>query len=585
MLSKSYFLVVTRSTKKVIRLRIIFCICIIGVGSVFAVLGRSFFFEKMSEESTVWVRVNFAGYTPDRVKIAVVLSDTDISEHYWELRLGKEVVLSGKLGTAIPGDDYYVAQPFNYIIDFSSIQTIGDYKLKLTGAKPEQIRILADPYSVFASQALMHLRAMRSRHIGDSIAIVQIVKGDWRDGNWEEATPHRTLDMRGGHYDAGDYIKFTLNEAYLAWHLLTAYQENPFIFSKIHIESELPDILDVAKYSLDYLTKTFPDENTFVVQVGDTSDHKQGWRLPEMDALEGKRPALCALSRVHMGSTAAALALGAQVFKNFDSKAASFYEEKAKAIYARALKSDTQLSAFQRDQVNEYYYDRTDNDNMALAAAELFRLTGLQCYLDQGKRFSPDAASEVSWTSWNSFANLLLAQLGDEESKKRMKQEALSYERDNLWNIPGGYTWGSLYRWIGAANAHLRTQRYLQDIEELPLPFLGALDYVFGRNNWGIAMIATPDITNSIRNICNGIYRLTNVFPTGALSEGPADRNIHNQLRKYIIPLPEDNPFEKFNTAAGVFYDNADDFMIQESAINGQGDFLLMLALASSQKY
>jgi len=566
------------------RITLFFCIGFIVIGSLVAVVGRSIIVEKLSEEPTVWLRVNHAGYTPDRVKTAVVLSDTDISGKSWELLLGKEVVLSGKLGAAIPGDDYYVAQPFNYIIDFSSIQSIGNYSLKLTGAKPEQIRILADPYSVFASQALMHLRAMRSRHIGDSIAIVQIVKGDWRDGNWEKATPHRTLDMRGGHYDAGDYIKFTLNEAYLAWHLLTAYQENPLIFSKVHSESELPDILDAAKYSLDYLSKTFPDYNTFVIQVGDTNDHKQGWRLPEMDALEGKRPALCALSRVHMGSTAAALALGAHVFKNLDSKAARLYEEKAIAIYARAQKNDTQLSAFQSDQVNEYYYDRTDNDNMALAAAELFRLTGQQSYLDDGKRFAPEATYEVSWTSWNSFANHLLAQLGDEEAKKRLKSEALSYERDNLWNVTGNYTWGSLYRWIGAANAHLRTHRDLNGDEEFTAHFLGVLDYVFGRNNWGLTMIVTPDIPYSIRNIYNGIYRLTSVFPTGALSEGPGDRNIHNQLRRYIIPLPENNPFEKFNTNAGVFYDNADDFMIQETTIGGQGDLLLMLALASKKR-
>ncbi len=86
----------------------------------------------------------------------------------------------------------------------------------------------------------------------------------------------------------------------------------------------------------------------------------------------------------------------------------------------------------------------------------------------------------------------------------------------------------------------------------------------------------------SIRNVYNGIYRLTKVFPTGALSEGPGDKATHLEMQKYFT-IPKNNSFDKFNTKAGVFYDNADDFMIQESTIGGQGDLLLMLALASAK--
>ncbi|MDR1812857.1 MAG: glycoside hydrolase family 9 protein [Candidatus Fibromonas sp.] len=527
----------------------------------------------LNAQAAVWLRINQAGYTPDRIKTAIVLSDTDIAGHTWKLKNGEKVVLSGKLGTAKRGDNYYVAQPFYYIIDFTSIKTNGTYSLELAGARTEQIRISADPYSRFATQALMHLRAMRSRHSGDGAAMVYEVKGDWKAGAWQEATPRRTLDMLGGHYDAGDYIKFTLNEAYLAWHLLTAYQENPSLFA---------GILDEAKYGLDYLAKTFPDENTFVIQVGDARDHEQGWRLPEADALNGKRPALCALSRVHMGSAAAALALGGQVFQSLDSNAATLYANKAKAIYARARKNDTHVSAFERDKVNDFYFDKTDSDNMALAAAELFRLTRQQSYLDEAKAYAPEAGYWVSWGEWNSFANHLLAKLGDAGAKNRMLAEVLRYEQDNLWNAPNDYTWGTLHRWIGMANAHLRAQRDLQGVKNFTAPFLGVLDYAFGRNNWGMAMVASPELPYSIRNIYNGIYRLTGAFPVGALSEGPGDKATHDAMKKYFGTFSEYTPLEEFNTAAAVFYDNSDDFMIQESTIGGQGDFILMLALASA---
>jgi len=508
----------------------------------------------LNAHSAVWLRINQAGYTPSRSKIAVVLSESDIAGQTWTLKSGENIVLSGKLGAAKLGDNYYVAQPFYYTIDFSSATTVGTYALELAG-ESERIRISEDPYSMFAKQALTHLRAMRSRHSGDNAAIVHVAKGDWKAGAWQEASPKRTVDMSGGHYDAGDYIKFTLNEAYLAWHLLTAYEENPYF---------APDILETAKYSLSYLMKTFPDENTFIIQVGDAKDHEQGWRMPENDPLNGKRPALCALSRVHMGSTAAALALGAQVFEKIDPEAAALYASKAKAIYERAKKKDTQPSAFERDKTNDFYFDQTDDDNMALAAA----------YFGEGSKYAPPPGYWVSWGEWNAFANNLLAKQGDEAAKSRLLLEVSRYERDNVWNAPGDYTWGTLHRWIGMANAHSRAHK------NLTAPFLGVLDYVFGRNNWGIAMIASHNLPNSVQNIYNGIYRLTKDFPLGALSEGPGDKKMHDDVKKYFHPsyVP---PHNKFNTAAAVFYDSSDDFMIQEATIGGQGDFLLMLALAS----
>jgi len=529
----------------------------------------------------VWLRVNQAGYTPERAKTAIVLSDTDIKGKKWSLKKGDSEVLGGELGAGRAGDNVYVAQAYAYGIDFSSIKKVGTYMLELPGAKTQAVHILEDPYSLFATQALIHLRTMRSggptrlhkpSHLEDSAAIVHKVKGNWQAGMWEESFPRRTVDMLGGHYDAGDYIKFTLNEAYLAWHLLTAYLENPSFFVKVQSTSDLPDILDEAKYSLDYLAKTFPDENTFVIQVGDGKDHSQGWRMPEADALSGMRPALCALSRVHMGSTSAALALGAQVFKSLDAQVAVFYESKAKAIYARAVQNDTQASAFERDQTNDFYYDQTDTDNMALAAAELYRLTKNQSYLDAAKTYAPPAGSEVSWGSWNAFANYRIAGLGDEAAKKRLITEAGRYERNNVWNVPGDYVWGSLHRWIGMEN--VRTLAGAGGN--------GVLDYVFGRNNWGIAMIASADLPYSISNVYNGIYRLTNAFPVGALSEGPGDKETHLRMRKYF-EVPANSHFEQFNTPVGVFYDNADDFMIQESTIGGQGDFILMLSLSSAK--
>jgi len=541
-------------------------------------------------QNNVWIRINQAGYTPQRKKIAVVLSDKQISGNEWLIKKDGDTVLKGIIGGGKKGDDFWVSQKYYYYIDFSSLNEIGTYDFITDGAQAQKIIINCDPYSRFADNALTHLRAMRSggdtlyrspSHLKDDNAVVYEVSGNWKNGKWKKSQESRTVDMRGGHYDAGDYIKFTLCESYLAWHLLSAYKINPSAFKKKRSSSQLPDILDEAKHCLDYLAKTFPDENTFVIQVGDRKDHHEEPRLPQDDLLDGKRPALCAISRVHMGSAAAALALGANIFSGINADDAAVYKSKAIAIYARSQKKDAQVSAFERDKVNDFYYDDTDEDNMALAAVELFNLTKEQRYLEDGKKLSPHASWSVSWDNWNAFANYRLAQAGDEKAKERLIEEALNYEHDDIWKLPNqSYGWGTLsILWIGSANAHMLAHNYNGNKNYSDV-FLGVLDYTFGRNNWGISMIACEDLPFSIKNIYNSIYKITKVFPDGAVSEGPAARKMHEQMKKYFS-ISSDNPFDKFNTSQGVFYDNDEDFVIQESTITGQANFILMIALAS----
>ncbi|MCL1863184.1 MAG: glycoside hydrolase family 9 protein [Defluviitaleaceae bacterium] len=514
-----------------------------------------------------WIRLNQAGYTPKREKAAVVLSEKDIAGEQWHLKKDNQVILSGRLPAATEGDDLHVAHK-HYRIDFSDAEEIGVYSLELLGAETQKVIIAKDPYSLFMSQALGHLQTMRSgyktvhtgaSHLGDRSAIVLEIDGDPSDGAWKEAYPRRTVDMVGGHYDAGDYIKFTLTEANLVWYLLTAFELKPD-----------ETLRNEAVYGLDYLAKTFPDENTFVIQVGDGKDHHEGWRLPTDDKLDGKRPALCALSRTQMGMTAAALALGARLLKNAD------YKKKAIAIYDRARMDDAVLTAFERDATNDFYRDPTDTDNMALAAAELFHLTDDPRYLEHAKIYAPPAGDCISWRTLNGLANYRLAQAGDEGAKARLLEEVKRYNGKNAWDLPGdNYHWGTLPLWLGMASLYLLTQRLTGDKSQ---EFYGTLDYTFGRNNWGMAMIASDDLPHGVRNIYSYIRNVLGKLPTGALSAGPGKKSTHDSLNKFF-KMTEGDPLEKFNTSAAVFYDNSYDFMIQETTIWGMGNIILMLAI------
>jgi hypothetical protein len=484
---------------------------------------------------------------------------------------------------------------FNHPADFSGLTQTGDYEFQVAGGPSARFRILPSGYAGLLARPLRHLRFMRSgspdvllrrlSHPGDARAILHVPDGDPANGKWKPAVPARTVDALGGWYDAGDQLKFTLNQAATAYHLLTAYRLAPHLFEQRRGPTGLPDVLDEARHGLEFLLRVHPDRDTFIIQVGDARDHEQGLRLPENDALDGRRPALCALSRVHMGAAAAALALGARTFGELGrADDMARYSVMARKIYARAREADTIPTAFERDDVNDFYRDPEPEDQLAVAAMELYALTEDEVYLRQAKALAPPAAKEVGWGDWNWLANAALAP-HDPAAKQRLQAELDAYVtharlRGAPWGLPSRYVWGSLARWIGIANACRASGRVLGPAPERDALFWGITDYTFGRNNWGVSFLFDERLPNTLRHLYSPAYKLLKLFPTGALSEGPGGRKLHDELSKWF-KIPADDPFHRFNTDAGVFFDNDTDFMCQEATITAQADLVLLLTLAS----
>ncbi|QQS06575.1 MAG: glycoside hydrolase family 9 protein [Fibrobacterota bacterium] len=523
-----------------------------------------------------WLRLNQAGYRIDAPKVVVAMSETDLTGATWSLRKGDSLALSGVLGGSFAGIGDHTPKAFNHRIDLSRVTAPAEYRLEVGGVQAV-VSIQRDPYTRFLLQALRHVRVERSgaqgllvhgpSHLGDSAARVQVPDGDLANGAWKDAVPSRKLDMAGGHYDAGDYIKFTLNESYLALRLMQAWELRP----------DLDSLLDEADHALRWIAKAFPDDSTFVIEVGDGLDHDQGNRLPENDRLDGKRPALCALSRVHMGVAAAALARGARIAKGQGRAGQALaYQEKALALWRVATGPRSVATAFLRDPTNDFYWVKSDVPSMQWAAAELHALTGEAKYLEAFKTYrSRSDCGEVGWSCLNFDANLASAAY-DAASKSRMSVEAENYEeaaKVHPWNLPGdSYYWAVLHRWVAMAAAS-RAGGY-------DAAFQGTLDYVFGRNPWGVSFLFSQNLSNSLRNLYSQIYPLSGQFPTGALSEGPGDKTTHDEMLQYFDPLPRDT-LAPFNTRVAVFQDNGQDFMLQEATIGGQADAIWLLALAS----
>lgn len=552
----------------------------------------------------VWVRWNQAGYRPDRPKRLVLMADRDLAGEAWRVVTADtgQVVLSGEVGPSVVGEGAHTPLPFNHPVDVSALVEPRDYRFEAAGATPAALHVAPQPYARFLPQILQHLRMVRSgsddvpgrrqSHPGDARAVVQVPAGDPADGRWQPAEPGRTVDVRGGWYDAGDQIKFTLNEAYTVYVLLLAYRHAPELFPAQ--AEQLPAVLAEARHGLEFLARVYPDPDTFVIQVGDEQDHEQGWRLPENDALDGRRPALCALSRVHMGAATAALALGARTFGELGhARDAAHWGRLAERIHARAQRPGALRTAFERGKVNDFYHDPSDVDQQALAAVELFELTGRRDYLDQAVALAPPPAEEVGWADWHALANAALAP-HDAAARERLIAETARYvehaeQAGAPWHVPGRYVWGSLHRWIGSAHAARRASVLLGGEPRRDELFHAMVDYTFGRNNWGCAFLFSEDLPNTLRHLYSPLYDLLDRFPTGAVSEGPGNRSTHERLRPYFDAmqrqrnLPVDTHHPRFDTPAAVFADHAFDFMCQEATIGGQADAFLLLTLATAR--
>ncbi len=548
--------------------------------------------------SEIHLRWNQAGYAPDRAKVLVAMSDADLQGHSWRIEdTASAVVGEGRFAPSVAGIGDHTPLPFNHDADFSALTEPGVYRFVTEGAEPARIIIAEDPYAELRPLPLRHLRVMRSgtrdvllrqpSHMRDAQAPVWVPDGDPANGRWKPAEPARTVDVLGGWYDAGDQLKFTLNIAYTTYHLLLAYRLDPKAHARVLSRSDRPDILDEARQGLEFLMRVHPDRDTFIIQVGDERDHEQPLRLPEHDRLDGQRPALSALSRAHMGGAAAALALGARTWRQRgDAADAQRYGSKAQEIYERALQPDTMVTAFERGKVNDFYRDPTDADQMALASAELQHLMGDAGIAVTENAPLPPSAGEVSWGDWNWLANAAFAQ-SSPAAAGRLHDETARYAQraagpGQPWGIPGAYVWGSLHRWIGAANAAKVATMRIGPSPEGEALFLAMLDYTFGRNNWGVSFLFDQRLPNTVRHIYSPAYDFLGEFPTGALSEGPGGRRTHDALKQHFHP-PADDPLARFDTTAAVFADDGSDFMCQESTIGGQADIELMLTLAGMQ--
>lgn len=209
--------------------------------------------------------------------------------------------------------------------------------------------------------------------------------------------PHSTdasggQDLSSGWYDAGDFVKFGLNEGFSVYCLLKGYDVFPRGYDDITswdykgAPDQIPDILGEVKIATDYLQRAVISANQIVVDMGNAAtDHQDlsedGYRNSSRTS---PRQAFTGGGADVAGLYAASLALMSKLYKQYDATYAAACLAKAKLAFQFGVAHST-LASEQNN--GEYYKTTTYKDKMACGAVELFRATGDSAYLTQAKTY------------------------------------------------------------------------------------------------------------------------------------------------------------------------------------------------------
>lgn len=565
-----------------------------------------------------WIRINLAGYKPEGIKVAVWACKENTSIDKFQLvdkETGK-VVFEHTAGKA-----YGVYGPFRqtYRLDFSSFTTPGMYFLQAGRARSPGFRIAADVYKGGADFALKYMRQQRSGYNPFLKDSCHTHDGYTMYGPMPDSTH---IGVSGGWHDATDYLQYSMTSANATYHLLAAYRDFPEVFSDEHLsnglegENGVADVLDEARWGLDWLLKMHPREDWLFNQLADDRDHI-GFRLPVNDPADygkgAERPVYFVTGEVQglgkyknhttgTSSTAAkfssAFALGYLTFRDVDPAYAEKLSERAFSAYRFALRKPgyTQTACL----LAPYFYQEENwVDDMELAATKLYQINGDERMLHRAFEYAQkekqtpwlktDTASHYQWYPFINAGHYELARA----AAGRVRAAVTRYYRDGIAMVferakKNAFLRGVPYIWC---SNNLQTSFAIQcywyheltgddAYQELAQ---ATFDFLLGCNPWGTSMIVGypqtadyPEDPHSSFNVLRGFQTL------GGLVDGPVYASIYRQ--QLGVSVVHGDEYAAFQSERAVYHDDYGDYVTNEPTMDGTASLIYLLAARESSK-
>jgi endoglucanase len=527
-------------------------------------------------------------------------------------------VIDGRNRTVFGPSAARPAGPFGpcvatYRLDFSALRAPGSYVVVAAGARSLSLRIAPDAYRGAADSLLAYLREQRSGYnpvFRDSVHARSdgvLVDHATRSGEF--------IRVSGGWADASDYLQYGATTAHATTMLLLAYRDHPSAFLDRYQANGLPgangipDVLDEARWGLEWLLKMYPEDDLLLNQLGDDRDHTF-WDVPTHDSADygwgrgGWRPVYPCTGKPQglfayqnrstglastAGKYAASFALGARMFGGRDTAFARALAGRARAAYALGA---THPGVCQTAPARSpYFYEEDDwADDMELAAATLHALTRESRYLTAALEYAAqqpvkpwmgqDTARHYQWFPWHNNGHYEIWREGSDSARRTMAEyyrrglEAVRARAANGFRVGIPFIWCS-NNLLASFATEARFYREMTGDSTYVEYEAAAIDWLFGVNPWGVSMVIGlgAEFPRTPHSVVSDQLHLQ---LTGGLVDGPVYRSIFQNLRG--IRLLETDEYASFNTGFIVYHDDVGDYSTNEPIMDGTANLAYVLA-------
>lgn len=565
-------------------------------------------------DGSVYIRINQVGYLPQELKIAVVFSNQRLDGKRYQVvdvTTNKVTGTSRKIG---PSAGEWGNFRYHYRLNFSNVQNPGKYRLKIlrTEARSQEFVIGDDVYNGYSEYLLQYFRQQRCGYNPFLDEVCHQKDGRTMYGPMPDST---YLDVSGGWHDAGDYLRYLLTSGNTICRLLFAYLENKEQFAdEVNALGQpgtngIPDILDEAKWGLNWMLKMHPKPDQLFHQVADDRDHI-GFKLPYDDTADygwgpgsyrvvyyanGKPQGLGKFQNTSTGIAnlagryAVAMAMAFRIWKN-DLNDQEFAQQCLKAgqeVYKMGLKQlgcqeGTPCRAPYR------YYENTWADDMEWGAVELYKGTKDSMYLYEAKGFAKlintsswmgkDTARHYECYPFMNMGHYALFEVADEAFKdtligyyKEQIEAVQKRAKENPFLIGIPFIWCSNNLAAAFVTQCLLYEKMTGDIQYREL-MAAHRDWLLGCNPWGVSQfVGIPETGGNTPQYPHSAITLeTGRQITGGLNDGPVYTSIYKKLKG--IRLFNEDQYAPFQSDIVVYHDDIGDYSTNEPTLDGTAE-------------
>lgn len=618
---------------------------------VLVALALAAFTEKKKDPLLTYIRINQLGYTPGGIKVAVLCSKAQLGIASWRIcdaKTGKVVFitkLDGNMGAYGP----FIQ---THRLNFSSYKTPGRYYIEAGDTRSPEFEIGEDVYKGAADFCLRYMRQQRTGfnpYLKDSCHT--------RDGyvlyGKDAGIPDSTrIDVVGGWHDASDYLQYSTTSANATYHLLMAYRDFPQVFGDLKQANGLdgkngiPDVVDEAKWGLDWLMKMNPNDSVMFNQIADDRDH-MGMRIPKQDSFYGRgheRPVYFVSGKPQQrgkfmnnttgtsstaGKFASAFALAHSLYVSdsvFGKIAVTDgYMSKAVEAYLYGLSKPgfTQTASVKSPYI---YAEENWSDDMELAAAALSRMfmdmkeksNMANTYLGAAAEFSgyekitpwlgTDTAKHYQWYPFINIGHYELARQIIPITK-RMENSAYKewgvtkQTRSYADSVVSYYKQGVERVWNKAkSNAFYRGIPFIWCSNNLTVAFTqqcywyreltgdrryeeleqANFDWLFGCNPWGTSMVYGLPSWGDTPVDPHSAFTHLKNYP---IDGGLVDGPVYGSIYKSLIGIQLKDPdeYEHLQSNLAVYHDDYGDYSTNEPTMDGTASLIYLLAAKEAE--